>query len=401
MNVMIGIEVHAKLALKRKLFCDCIVNQNEFNTHYCEVCMGQPGALPIPNKSAILMAYRAAKLLGYRINKTSRWSRKHYVFDDLPKGFQETMQVDKSIGVEGSLRYYDGYQAVRDIALKTIILEEDPCADKNGELNYNRSGTSLLEIVTHPVIRDEIEAIKVIKTIINLLGTADIVNPSDKKAFRADINISIDGGNRVEVKNVGSLDEISKIIPLEIERQRKEGVNSPETRAYSPLLGKTTYMRPKESESDYLYLLEPNLGAINRPDTIEVYNVYETYERLLKDYEVSKSDAWTYAKNPKLGLYLLSRRTNLSILNVMIKYGTIDYKLLDEGLSLEEYRVKIARRKESTIDVGILLEGLITEYNLRDSPLKLRYVIGQIKYKTGMPYPQIIKLLANYGINYN
>lgn len=216
----IGLEIHGYIDTREKLFCSCKAEHGakhaKPNTNICPVCTGQPGAKPMaPNSEAVKKAIQIGLILGCKINEKFPWQRKHYDWPDMPKGYQNTLSGPHAIpvGIKGK---FEG------IRITECHLEEDPAAwnPKTGEVDYNRSGSPLIEIVTEPDFKSSEQVIEWLK---QLLTTLDYIKAIDKNAgIKADVNVSVDNGVRVEVKNINSLKKIQKAIEYEFSRQKKE-----------------------------------------------------------------------------------------------------------------------------------------------------------------------------------
>ena len=259
--VKIGLEIHGYLNTREKLFCDCKsehgLKHSLPNINICPVCTGQPGSKPmLPNKSAIDKCIEIALILGCKINEKLIWQRKHYSWPDLPKGYQNTISGPYATpnGTKGKFL---------GINITECHLEEDPAQwnPKTGEIDYNRSGSPLIEIVTDPDFKDSEEVVSWLKQLVTTLG---YVKAIDKKAgIKADVNVSIPGGERIEMKNINSLKNIKAAIDFEIERQKKDLPKIQETRMFDESKGITKLMRTKEQAQDYRFITEPDLPVVN------------------------------------------------------------------------------------------------------------------------------------------
>jgi len=282
----IGLEIHAQLATRSKLFCGCD-NDSEGkapNTNVCPVCLGMPGTLPVTNKKAIEYAIKAGLALNCKINEFSKFDRKHYFYPDLPAGYQIS-QYDKPICGAGHLEI-DGHK----IRLNRIHLEND--AGKlihRGEkslVDLNRAGTPLIEIVTEPDITSPEEAKKFLKElqlIIKYLGISEA--SMEKGHMRCDANVDVkdDSGNMseiVELKNLNSFKFIEKALNKEVERLQAEYEGWPKerkkvTRGYDSKKNVTYAQREKEEASDYRYFPEPDLPpiSIEKDDSIDLKKI--------------------------------------------------------------------------------------------------------------------------------
>ncbi len=258
--VKIGLEIHGYLNINEKLFCDCKsehgLKHSKPNTNICPICTGQPGSKPmLPNKFAIDKCIEIALILGCKINEKLTWQRKHYSWPDLPKGFQNTISGPYATpnGVKGNFL---------GINITECHLEEDPASwnPKTGEIDYNRSGSPLIEIVTDPDFKNSEEVVDWLK---QLITTLSYIKAIDKKSgIKADVNVSVAGGERIEMKNINSLKNIKMAIDFEIERQKKDLPKIQETRMFDETKGVTKLMRIKETAQDYRFITEPDLPLI-------------------------------------------------------------------------------------------------------------------------------------------
>lgn len=260
----IGLEIHGYINTKEKLFCTCKAEHGakhaKPNTNICPICTGQPGAKPLaPNSEAINKAIQIALILSCKVNPKVVWQRKHYSWPDLPKGYQNTISGPHATpnGEKGNFL---------GIGITECHLEEDPAAwnPETGEIDYNRSGSPLIEIVTDPDFKNSDEVIEWLK---QLLATLSYIKAIDKSAgIKADVNVSLPElkGARVEMKNINSLKKIKDAIESEIERQKSPGElpATQETRMYDANSNSTKLMRTKEQAQDYRFISDPDLPAI-------------------------------------------------------------------------------------------------------------------------------------------
>lgn len=297
----IGIEIHCQLTkLESKLFCSCKADYRGFepNDNICPVCIGLPGSLPILNQKAIEKAAMISMALGCKVPQKIGFFRKNYFYPDLPKSFQITQYNaygPTSIGYDGKVPIED-----KEIGIRRIQIEEDPgrliyegSSEKTQVtlVDYNRAGTPLVEIVTEP----DFETPKQVRLFLNLL--ADLVenlgvsDPSLEGALRVDGNISIDKGNKVEIKNVGSFRDIEKALHFEITRQQSladRNIPIPlETRHWDEARKITISARTKEEEQDYRYFPEADIPVILIDKT-----VIERLGKNMPESIISKKDRY-------------------------------------------------------------------------------------------------------------
>ncbi len=259
----IGLEIHGYLNTNEKLFCSCKAihgaKHAKPNTSICPICTAQPGSKPMSvNAEAVTKAIQIGLILNCEITKKQIWQRKHYDWPDMPKGYQNTISGTYAIptAVKGN---FEG------INITECHLEEDPAAwnPKTGEIDYNRSGSPLIEIVTEPEFTS---AEQVAEWLQKLKITLSYIKAIDKNAgLKADVNISLPekNGVRVELKNINSIKNIKKAIEVETQRQLKKGVaKEQQTRRFDEVKNKTTLMRTKENAEDYRFISDPDLPII-------------------------------------------------------------------------------------------------------------------------------------------
>jgi aspartyl-tRNA(Asn)/glutamyl-tRNA(Gln) amidotransferase subunit B len=274
---VIGIEIHAQLSTKSKMFCH---SSTEFghgdNENICAVCTAMPGALPVINKKAVEYAVKMGLALGCEIRKRSVFSRKQYFYPDLPKGYQIS-QFDLPLCEHGKVEYVlEGER--KSVSITRAHMEEDAGkSTHHGEyslINLNRAGTPLLEIVSGPDIRSPAEAAEYARTVHKILRYLDVCDGNlEEGSFRCDCNVSVrkKGENqfrtRVEIKNINSFRFVEKAVEYEILRQidcyeTGERIHQ-ETRLYDPDKNRTFTMRSKEEAHDYRYFPDPDLLPVD------------------------------------------------------------------------------------------------------------------------------------------
>ena len=279
----IGLEIHSQLTkLESKLFCSCKANYREFepNTNICSICMGLPGSLPRLNQKAVEKATMIAMELNCSTPEKIAFFRKNYFYPDLPKNFQITqlnIYGDTSVGGKGVVKVGE-----REIHITRIQLEEDPgrliyegSSEKNQItlVDYNRAGTPLVEIVTEPDFENPKEVREFLNILSNLLENLEVSDPSLEGAMRADANVSIEGGNKVEIKNIGSFHDLEKAVHFEITRQRSlhsRGIPIiQETRHWDDKRKITISSRSKEEDLDYRYFLEGDIPWVRIENNVK------------------------------------------------------------------------------------------------------------------------------------
>ena len=279
-EAVIGLEIHAQLLTKTKIFCRCSTRFGAPpNANTCPVCLGLPGALPVLNRQAVAMAVKVGLALNCRINSPSLFARKNYFYPDLPKGFQIS-QFDLPLAEAGrvDLRFKDaesGEMVNPSFRLNRIHMEDDagksvhfPGGDTL--VNLNRTGTPLIEIVTEPDFRTSQEAYEFLVYLRKVLLYLEVCDGNmEEGSMRCDANVSIrprgqgEFGTKAEIKNLNSFRFVRKAIDYEIERQVKVvsggGKIFQETRLWDEASGRTELMRTKEESHDYRYFPEPDL----------------------------------------------------------------------------------------------------------------------------------------------
>jgi aspartyl-tRNA(Asn)/glutamyl-tRNA(Gln) amidotransferase subunit B len=282
-EAVIGLEVHAQLLSRTKMFCGCATTFGAApNTQVCEVCLGLPGALPVPNAKAIELAVRTGLALGCEVRGKSVFARKNYFYPDLSKGYQIS-QFDQPLNEHGKL-VIETAAGKKTCSIVRAHVEEDAAKNLHGIgagtgtlVDFNRAGTPLIEIVGGPDLRsaDEAEAyLKALREILIFAGVND--GNLEEGSFRCDANVSVRPvgqekfGTRTELKNINSFRFVKKAIDYEIARQEAliegGGTVKQETRTWSDGQGKTLAMRTKEEAHDYRYFADPDLPPLTIDD---------------------------------------------------------------------------------------------------------------------------------------
>ncbi len=282
-EIVMGLEVHAELSTKTKIFCSCPTEfGGEPNTHCCPVCMAMPGSLPVLNEKVVEYAVKAGIATNCEIAKNSKNDRKNYFYPDLPKSYQIS-QFDMPLCERGYIEIENENGETKKIRLTRIHIEEDA-----GKLNHdpygrgslvdlNRAGVPLIEIVSEPDLRSSEEVEKYLRKLKSIL---EYIEVSDCKmqegSLRADVNVSVrkkgatEFGTRTEMKNMNSFRSIVRAIEYEADRQidviENGGKIDQETLRWDDVSGKTFSMRDKEDAQDYRYFPDPDLLVIKISD---------------------------------------------------------------------------------------------------------------------------------------
>ena len=278
---VIGLEIHVQMKTKSKMFSSSPNSFSRFpNSEVTPFDMAFPGTMPVVNKQAVINAIRVANALHMNIDHTLHFDRKNYFYADLPKGFQITQQR-RPIGSNGYLMIKDKDGNPKRIGIERIHLEEDTCKQLHfvdySLLDYNRAGAPLVEIVSYPEMRSDVEASRYVEAIRNIVVyslTSD--GKMEEGSLRVDVNVSLrpygssEFGTKVELKNLNSLKNIELALAYEISRQSSillsGGKVEQETRRFDESSGKTILMRKKTDAVDYKYFPEPNITPIKLSD---------------------------------------------------------------------------------------------------------------------------------------
>lgn len=288
-TTVIGLEVHVQLATVSKLFCRCRVQFGaEPNTQTCPVCIGMPGTLPVMNRAAFHLALRTAVALNCTIPEFTKWDRKQYYYPDLPKGYQIS-QFDLPMSADGYLEISDPRGAFSDKRVRILRahLEEDAgksvhdeaAGKADSEIDLNRTGTPLLEIVSEPDMRSSAEAktfLQELKLLLTYLGVSDCNMQEGSLRVDANVNLHLEVDDQtvatpiVEIKNMNSFRAVERALDYEAQRQfrvwqetgQKLGDSPKQTRGWDDAAGVTRGQRSKEESSDYRYFPDPDLLPI-------------------------------------------------------------------------------------------------------------------------------------------
>jgi aspartyl-tRNA(Asn)/glutamyl-tRNA(Gln) amidotransferase subunit B len=317
-QVIVGLEVHCQLDTKSKLFCGCSTDYRSDgpNTHVCPVCLGLPGTMPVLNRRAIEYAMRVAKALNCTVLHESEFSRKNYFYPDLDKAYQIT-QYDKPLAEGGYLGIEGDEDGEKRIRITRVHVEEDPGRlvhmgnaerGKYSLVDYNRAGIPLIEIVSEPDMRSPKEARRFLNKLRATLEYLSVFDSEKEGSLRVDANISIQGSERVEVKNITSYKGVEKALMFEITRQknllRRGQKVERETRHFLEARGVTQSSRSKEQEHDYRYFPEPDLRPLHVQSWVEGIVLPELpdarRERFIAQYGCSLSHARTLTGDLRL-----------------------------------------------------------------------------------------------------
>jgi aspartyl-tRNA(Asn)/glutamyl-tRNA(Gln) amidotransferase subunit B len=333
-SVTIGLEVHAQLKTKSKMFCGCKVEYGaEPNTHTCPTCLGLPGALPVMNGEALRLTARAGMMLDCEIPEVCKFDRKNYYYPDMPKNYQIS-QYDQPLCLGGGVPLHetaypkDAQKSIatpgKTIRLTRIHLEEDVAKsfhlESSSGIDFNRAGTPLMEIVSEADIASPEEAFAYLSALRQILVYGQISDADmEKGQMRCDVNVSVrpvgqkEYGTKIELKNLNSISGVRRALAFEIERQIElvsKGVKlDQETRRWDDDRGETTLMRIKESAHDYRYFPDPDLLPVRTAKIVESAKVgmpelpQAKRDRFVADYGISDYDAAVLADDKALADY--------------------------------------------------------------------------------------------------
>ena len=341
-----GLEIHAELKTKSKMFCSCKNDSDEKtpNINICPVCMGHPGTLPIVNLEAVRKVIKTGIVLNCQVNKRNYFERKNYFYPDLPKGYQVTQYAVPLVK--------NGYLITpiknKKIRIEQIHLEEDTARlihnKKFSLIDFNRAGIPLMELVTEPDIHSAEDAHEFVKELQLILRYLDISDANmEKGEMRCEVNISLSKdinkmGTKVEIKNLNSLKVVEKGIGYEIKRQTQVLENNEkivqETRGWDDQKEITISQRKKEEAHDYRYFPEPDIPVLNLDEEFLIKIKNEISElpqnkrkRFQKEYGIDEKSINILISNKELGEYF--EKVN-SELRVWVKEKKDKLKITDE-----------------------------------------------------------------------
>lgn len=313
----IGLEVHAELKTRTKMFCDSKNDPEEKrpNVNICPVCMAHPGTLPVINKEAVKHVLKVGKAISGELADFTEFDRKNYFYPDIPKGYQIS-QYKYPLVKGGELA---------GVKITRVHLEEDTATSKHDQgdyslVDFNRAGVPLMELVTEPVIHDAETAVrfaKELQLLLRYLGASDANMEKGEMRVEANISVSPEGsskfGTKVEVKNLNSFRVVGKAIEYEIKRQI-EAIESgeavvQETRGWDEKKQETFSQRKKESSHDYRYFPDPDLPKLKISEVAEFQKLelpelpWEKRERYRKDFGIKDEDIESYIIDENLGKF--------------------------------------------------------------------------------------------------
>ena len=447
-GVKIGLEIHCQLtALNTKMFCNCSSDYRgkSPNTLLCAVCTGLPGALPVLNKRALESAIKIGLALNCKISSNSNFFRKNYFYPDSPKNYQIT-QYDKAGGIaianDGTVETNLG-----KVRITRIQMEEDPgklqyegsiTTSSNTLIDYNRAGISLVEIVTEPDIVSPKHAREFLNTIQSIVETIGECDSKLDGSMRADANVSISKGRRVEIKNISSFKEVERALNFEITRQKTiQAASKMETRHWDDVRRVTVTLRVKEDEEGYRYFPDPDLPPmIISNDYIDELRESlpelpdKRFQRFTNDIKLSEEitrilirnkivadyfeETLSYEFNPKLisgwiatDIMGYLNRNNIKFVDLPIKAKTLaslsksvsDSKIndstakaillesLSSGVTIEDLLKSEIDNSVSSDDLPTIIDQVLNDNSkaledAKNDPQAIHFLIGQVMKAT-------------------
>lgn len=418
-KAVIGLEVHVELKTKSKMFCGC---SNDYfgkapNSHTCPVCLGLPGALPVPNQKAIEWCIMIGHALKCEIPLVSKFDRKNYFYPDLSKGYQIS-QYDQPFAQNGFINLSGN----KKIGIRRAHMEEDTGKLLHQTLNgkkvslidFNRSGVPLVEIVTEPDFETALEVkeyLQKLQQIVRYLGVSDA--DMEKGEMRLEPNISLRPEDKndlppykVEVKNINSFKFVEKAINYEIKRQSEilDRGETPvqETRGWDEIRQKTFSQRKKEEAQDYRYFPEPDIPPFKW--TEEIINKIKSslpelpdqkIERLKKDYNLTYYDSEILTRDIKLADYFEKAvklaKAGLSpkdianrIINKKIDIASVTPDKLIQQIAEDQKEIKIDKDELNNLVAEVLSQNpkAIEDYK-KGKEASLMFLLGQVMRKIG------------------
>lgn len=415
---IIGLEIHVELNTKSKMFCQCPADYfgKEPNTCTCPVCLGLPGALPVPNHEAILRTMLLGKALNCELNNEFKFDRKHYFYPDLPKGYQIS-QYDEPIAVEGSVEV-ETDTGLKRFGITRVHLEEDTGklthSGSSSLVDFNRSGVPLVEIVTKPDFRngEDVKAfLEELQVIVRYLGIANA--DMEKGDMRLEPNISVQLTSKmpklpdykVEVKNINSFKFAKKAIEYEIDRHieilERGEVPVQETRGYDSSNRITVSQRVKEEAEDYRYFPEPDIPMFSFSND-EIQNIVrdlpelpaQKVERYINDLGIKRADAEILTRDLSTAKYFESVISLLEVSGTeVLSPSDISNAMINKkhstSLSTDEFLREIVSSAKPVETDHTLLESAIKkvlennakavgDYKSGKNPNAVMFLVGQV-----------------------
>lgn len=426
----IGLEIHVELRTDSKMFCGCPGDHfgKAPNTQTCPVCLGLPGALPVPNKKAIDRTILMGLALHSKINKQSKFDRKHYFYPDLPKGYQIS-QYDEPFCVGGYIDTSEGR-----VGITRVHLEEDTGklqhTTLDGErvslVDFNRSGVPLVEIVTEPEIHSGTQAkeyAQKLQQIVRFLEISDADMEKGSMRLEANISWGLHLGYKVEVKNLNSFRFVERAINYELAKQKEEldrgETPRQETKGWSEVYNKTVSQRFKETAADYRYFPEPDIPPFEFTDTF-IESVKKTLPKLPNDiktefiekYKIKESFAEILISTKELAKFaeesfVLARKENISVFDIAaaIVNQKVDYQRIKPNELISKVKEKKSEKIDDVKQINEWVSEAVKENQKAYEDYKngkvqaIATIIGAVmKLSRGKANPSIVKELIEKNI---
>jgi len=419
---IIGLEVHIELKTKSKMFCGCLADYfgKPPNTLTCPVCLGLPGALPVPNKKAVEQTIIVGLALNCKISPLSKFDRKNYFYPDLPKGYQIS-QYDLPLGIEGRLKF-EIRSSKFEIRIRRVHLEEDTAKMTHlGDftlIDFNRSGVPLVEIVTEPDFESSgqvEEFLKYLQRLVRWLGISQADMEKGQMRCEPTVNLKVikDGKTYftplVELKNINSFRFVRKAIDWEIKRQLEEFEKTGKikekgnktTRGWDEKTGTTVLQREKEEASDYRYFPEPDIPPIKITKS-QISNLksqicelpHEKLARFVREYGLSEYNARILTEERKIANYFEEAVKEAKgaleptavaniIINKKVDIGRVSPADLAKTLLQQQKATKIRESDLGKVILEVLKENqkAVEDYK-KGKTNALQFLIGQVMAKT-------------------
>jgi len=422
--VTIGLEVHAQVNARTKMFCACRTSfGDEPNTHTCPVCLGLPGALPVLNGHAIEQTILAGMMLGCTTPPVSKWDRKNYFYPDMPKNYQTT-QMDLPLCMGGEVPLYEHCYPTdhrphianpgKKVRLNRIHLEEDVAKSTHlgstSLIDFNRAGTPLMEIVTEPDLESAEEAFAYLRSLQMILQQGGVSDADmEKGQLRCDVNISLRNqesdplGSKVELKNLNSISAIRRAIHYEIARQTGEldtGIPQVQsTRRWDDARGETQLMRTKEDAHDYRYFSCPDLLPIETAPLVAAARArmpelpHDMAARYERECGVTAYDASVLSSDKHLATYFegaldasipAKKTANFILNNLLGALNERSISIVDCPVPPENLRALLALVEDGTLAMNQANEVFAVMFEQPDeAPAKLADSLGFKKADAG------------------
>lgn len=415
---IIGLEIHVELKTKSKMFCQCSADYfgQKPNSHVCPVCLGMPGALPVPNKTAVEWTIKIARALNCEVKDTSKFDRKHYFYADLPKGYQIS-QYDEPIGQNGHLDIVDENGEVKTFRFRRIHLEEDTGklihSGNESLIDFNRSSVPLVELVTEADFHNSEDVRRFLEELQVIIRYLDVANADMEKGdMRLEPNISVtflkegekwDGKTfpkyKVEVKNINSFRYAKAAIDYELERQTEmlERGETPvqETRGFNENKNITVSQRVKEEAADYRYFPEPDIPTLRFSKEL-IESIENTIpelpeakiERYKKDFGLRYMDAFQITRNSefaevyeqviaKLGKDKAQKVANLLINKKVSAEGSVEHIIKKIESLTAEKKTDLTLLTNVIEEICAANEKAVTEYK-SGKENAIMFLLGQV-----------------------